>query len=130
MNRRYAFPCVGSSGATSRCPPPHMTVDTIHPTLYTDSVSVHPMLKDSSPKPYCLLLRDHRMNRCSTVGSSSATTPVLACLCLIQIGSPDRLMVPSNGLSVHLTLLTSLLILYNSFGASRKWIVDSSDSAS
>jgi hypothetical protein len=58
---RYAFSGVGSSGTTSCCPPLHMTVDTIHPMLYTDAPSVHPVLKDSLPAPYCLLLRDHRI---------------------------------------------------------------------
>jgi hypothetical protein len=54
------------------------------------------------------------MNRCSTIGSSGATALVLACLCLVQTWSLDRPMVPSNGLLVHPTLLTSLICLFYS----------------
>jgi hypothetical protein len=50
--------------------------------LYTDGASDHPVLKDSSPKPYCPHLRDHRMNRCSIIGSSGAEAPVLVHLYL------------------------------------------------
>jgi hypothetical protein len=59
MIRHYAFPSVGSS----RCPPPHMTADTISLMLYTDGVSDHPVLKDFSPKRLCWFLRDCRMDR-------------------------------------------------------------------
>jgi hypothetical protein len=38
-------------------------------------------------------------------------------------------MIPSNGLSVHPTLLSSLLLLYNSSHSTRKWTVGSSDGA-
>jgi hypothetical protein len=54
---------------------------------------------------------------------------VLARLCLVQTWSPDRLMIPSNGPSVHPTLLTSLPCFFNSSGASPKWTVGSSDGA-
>jgi hypothetical protein len=39
-------------------------------------------------------------------------------------------MVPTNGPSVHPTLLSSLLLLCNSSDATRKWTVGSSDGAS
>jgi hypothetical protein len=38
-------------------------------------------------------------------------------------------MVSSNGPSVHPTLLSSLLLLYKSSDATRKWTVGSSDGA-
>jgi hypothetical protein len=38
-------------------------------------------------------------------------------------------MVPSNGPSVHPTLLSSPLLFYNSSDVTRKWIVGSSDGA-
>jgi hypothetical protein len=66
MIRRYLSLVVGSSDATSRCL--HRTwplkfSDITAPTLYTDGVSVHPMLKDASPKRLCMLLRDRRIDR-------------------------------------------------------------------
>jgi hypothetical protein len=38
-------------------------------------------------------------------------------------------MVPSNGPSVHPTLLSSILLLCNSSDATRKWIIGSYDGA-
>jgi hypothetical protein len=58
------------------------SADTTAPTRYTDGVVDHPVLKDSSPKPYCLHLQERRMNRYSTVGSCGAEAPVLARLYL------------------------------------------------
>jgi hypothetical protein len=74
----------------------------------------HPMLKDSLPKLYCLHLRDRRMNRCPTVGSSSAEAPVLACLCLDSNEVSDRSTVSSLRPSDHAVLLALLLLLCNS----------------
>jgi hypothetical protein len=48
------------STSLSRC----ISTDTTAPTLYTDGTSVHPVLKDFSPKCLCMLLRDRRIDRC------------------------------------------------------------------
>jgi hypothetical protein len=48
-------------------------------------------------------------------------------LCLVQIRPPDRPTVPSNGPSVHPTLLSSQLLFSNSSDVTRKGTVDSSD---
>jgi hypothetical protein len=103
------------------------SVDTTAPTLYTDGVSDHPVLKDSSPKPYYPHLRERRMNRCPTVGSSGAEAPVLVRLCLDLNWVSDRPMVSSLRPSNHLVLLSSLFLLCNSSGASRNWTVRPSD---
>jgi hypothetical protein len=87
MIRRYAFPSVGSSSATSRCPPPLMTVDTtapmhcriircwrprgqnlsgsFHVTVGWTAVhpSVHPVLKASSWRISILFKLDHWTDR-------------------------------------------------------------------
>jgi hypothetical protein len=47
------------STSFSRC----IFADTTAPTLYTDGASVHPVLKDFSPKHLCMLLRDRRIDR-------------------------------------------------------------------
>jgi hypothetical protein len=39
------------------------SADTTAPTLYTDGVSVHPVLKTPRPSRLCMLLRDHRIDR-------------------------------------------------------------------
>jgi hypothetical protein len=39
------------------------STDTTAPTHYTDGSSVHPVLKDASPKRLCMLLRDRRIDR-------------------------------------------------------------------
>jgi hypothetical protein len=39
------------------------SADTTVPMLYTDGVSVHPVLKDASPKRLCMLLRDRQIDR-------------------------------------------------------------------
>jgi hypothetical protein len=105
------------------------SADTTALMLYTDGTSDHPMLKDSLPKPYCPHLRDRRMNRCSTVGSSVAEALVLACLCLDSNWVSDRPTVSQLRPSIHLVLLTLLLLLCNSSGASRNWTVGSSNGA-
>jgi hypothetical protein len=69
------------------------------------------------------------MNRWRPVGSSGATAWILVRLCLVWTWSLDRPIVPSNGLSVHPTLLSSLLLVWNSSDAIRKWTVGSSDGA-
>jgi hypothetical protein len=91
--------------------------------------SDHPVLKDSSPNPYCMHLQERRMNRCITVGSSGAEGFVLAHLCLVQTWSSDRPTVQSNRPSVHPVLLSSRLQLNNSSDATRMWTIGSSDGA-
>jgi hypothetical protein len=129
MIRRYAFPGFGSSGASSRCPPLHMTVNTIDLTLHPTN---------------CQFIRCWRL--CSqnlivyffeTVGWTAAPPsvhPVLLlqywCVCLVQTWSSDRPTVLSNGPSVHPTHLTSLFCLFYSPNACRMRIVGSSDGAS
>jgi hypothetical protein len=103
------------------------SVDTTAPMLYTNGTSDHPVLKDSSPKLYCLHLQERRMNRCSTVGSSGVEAPILARLCLDSNEASDRPTVSSLRPSDHPVLLSSLLLLYNSSGASRNLTVRSSD---
>jgi hypothetical protein len=97
--------------------------------LCTDGLSDHPVLKDSTPDPYCMHLQERRMNRCFTVGSSGAEAPVLARLCLDSNEASDRPTVSTVRPSDHPVLLSSLLFLYNSFDATIKWTVDSSDGA-
>jgi hypothetical protein len=80
-------------------------------TVYTDGASDHPVLKTLRPKPYCLHLQDCRLNRCSTIGSSSAEAPVLVRLCLDSNEASDRPTVSQLRPSVHPVLLTSLLQL-------------------
>jgi hypothetical protein len=94
----------------SRC----RSADTTALTLYTDGVSDHSVLKDSSPKPYCPHLRDRWMNRCSTVGSSGAEALVLTRLRLDSNEASDRPTVSPLRSSVHPALLTLLLLLCNS----------------
>jgi hypothetical protein len=76
-------------------------------THYTDSVSDHPVLKDSSPKPYCLNLQERRMNHCSTVGSSGDEALVLVHLCLNSNEVSDRPTVSSLRPSDHSVLQSS-----------------------
>jgi hypothetical protein len=104
-----------------------MTVDTTVPTLCSAGASDHPVLKDLSPKPYYPHLRERRMNRYSTVGSSGAEAPVLARHCLDSNKVSDRPTVSTLRLSDHPVLLSSLLLLCNSSGASRNWTISSSD---
>jgi hypothetical protein len=111
------------STSLSRC----RSVDTTALTLCSDGASYHPVLKDSSPKPYCPHLRDRRMNRCSTVSSSGAEALVLARLCLDSNEVSNRPTVSPLRPSVHSVLPTSLLLLCNSSGAFRNWTVESSD---
>jgi hypothetical protein len=63
------------------------------------------------------------------VDSSGAEDFILACLCLDSNWASDRPMVSSLRPSGHPVLLSSLLFLCNSSGASTKWTVDSSDCA-
>jgi hypothetical protein len=97
-------------------------------TLCSNGVSDHPVLKDSSPNPYCLHLQECRMNHCFTVGSSDAKAPALARLCLDSNEASDRSTVSTLRPSDHLMLLSSLL-LCNSSNATRKLTVGSSDGA-
>jgi hypothetical protein len=103
------------------------SADTTPLTLYTDSASDHPVLKAPSPKPYYLHLCERRMNRCPTVDSSGAEALVLACLCLDSNWASDRPTVSSLIPSDHPVLLSSLLFLWKSSGASRISTVGSSD---
>jgi hypothetical protein len=94
------FLSVSLSGATSCCLPPHLTIDTNHPTYWpahcrfiwcwrlrsqnltisfleaagwtNASPLVHPMLKSSEPVALCLELKDSRMNHRHYIGSSGA----------------------------------------------------------
>jgi hypothetical protein len=63
MNRCYHFRAIGSSSAPSTslscCSPLTQLI-----RCYTL------MVRRFSPKPYCLHLRDHQMNRCSSLGAS------------------------------------------------------------
>jgi hypothetical protein len=61
------------------------------------------------------------------VGSSGAEDFVLVHLCLDLNWASDRPTVSSLRLSDHPVLLSSLLLLCNSSGASRNWTVGSSD---
>jgi hypothetical protein len=76
MNRCYAFPgrrfIRVPSMSLSRC----TSVDTTVPTLYTDGMAVHPVLKTSRPKRLCMLLRGHRIDRCFLLTKASVH-PVL-----------------------------------------------------
>jgi hypothetical protein len=67
------------------------------------------------------------MNSRSIIGSSSAEAPVLACLYLDSNEASDRPTVSTLRPSDHPVLLALLLLLCNSFGASRKGTVGSSD---
>jgi hypothetical protein len=58
-------------------------------------------------------------------GKSGVT--VLTRLCLVQTRPPDRPTVPSNGPSVHSTLLSLRLLFSNSSDVTRKGTVGSSD---
>jgi hypothetical protein len=100
--------------------------DTSVLTLCSDSASDHPILNDSSPKPYCPHLRGRRMNRCSTVGSSGAEAPVLVRLCLDSNEASNRPTVSPLRPSVNPVLLTSLHLLCNSSGTSRNLTIGSS----
>jgi hypothetical protein len=110
------------STSLSRC----RAADTTAPTHYTDGASDHPVLKDSSPKPYCLHLQERRMNRCSTVSSCGAEAPVLARLYLDSNWASDRPTMSSLTPSDHLVLLSSLLFLCNSSDATMKGTIGSS----
>jgi hypothetical protein len=61
------------------------------------------------------------------VNSSGAEEVVLARLCLDSNKASDRPTVSSLRPLDHPVLLSSLVLLCNSFGASRNWTVDSSD---
>jgi hypothetical protein len=63
------------------------------------------------------------------VGSSGAEELVLARLCLDLNEASDRPTVSTLRPSDHLVLLSSLFLLCNSSGASKKWTVGSSDGA-
>jgi hypothetical protein len=119
MIRHFVFPGVSSSGATSCCSPLHMTDDTIAPTLHL----THRRLIQ------CWRLHGQNLTVSffETVGWTAALASVHLVL-LLQIWRVSVLL-PSNGPSVHLTLLTSLLLLWNSSSTSTKWIVGSSDGA-
>jgi hypothetical protein len=62
-----------------------------------------------------------------TIGSSSATGRWLVMSLSWNIDSSNRPMVPNNGLSVHLMLLSSLIHLCRSSGATKIQTVGSSD---
>jgi hypothetical protein len=130
MIRRYVFSGVGSSGATSRYPPLHMTVDTNHPTLqpkhvgsssaedFTDKTLllaslrpsdepmhtplVHPVLKSFESGALCLDSSSHQIDR--------------------QCPHLDRRFIRCYYLL--------LLHFFHSSDACRKWTVGSSDGAS
>jgi hypothetical protein len=95
--------------------------------------SVHPVLKPSKLLALCLELKYCRMNHCLYVGSSGAEDSSLGTSLSYSNWSSDRPTTPTDGPSVHLTLLILarwlLLLLLSSFNTSRKWIVGSSDSA-
>jgi hypothetical protein len=88
---------------------------------------IHPVLKDSAPKPYCELICYYRMNRCLPVGSSGATTPVMTRLCLVQTehridrrsNQPYRQFIRCNCLL--------LLCLFHSSDTCRNWTFGPSD---
>jgi hypothetical protein len=69
------------------------------------------------------------MNRCSTVDSSGAEAQVLARLYLDSNEASDRPTVFSLRPSNHLVLLSSLLLLCNSSGATGNCTIGSSDGA-
>jgi hypothetical protein len=58
MNRRLLFRSIGSSGA-----PPTSHSRWTAPTLCTDGVSVHPVLKDFSPNRLCWFLHNRWIDR-------------------------------------------------------------------
>jgi hypothetical protein len=91
-----------------------MIVDKTAPTPHTDSASDHPVLKESSPKPYYPHLRERRINHYPTVGSSGAEAPVLARLCLDSNLASNEPTVSFLRPSDHPVLLSSLLLCNSS----------------
>jgi hypothetical protein len=101
-------------------------------THFTDGASVHPVLKDASPKRLCMLLRDRRIDRrylwpwasvhpvlkrLSWRVSVSIQTKrridrrcphlyrqIIRCYCLFCSSSATRPTLLENGLSVHPTV--------------------------
>jgi hypothetical protein len=112
------FQGVGSSGAL------HVT-QSLQICWYNCSNAIYRRCVRSSGAKWLLTktllshLRDRWMNCCSAVSSSGAEAPVLACLCLDSNEASDRSMVSPLRSPVHPVLLTSLLHLCNSSGASR-----------
>jgi hypothetical protein len=97
--------------------------------LCTDTPSVHLVLKDFSPKPYCLHLQDRWMNRCSTVGSSGAKAPVLAHPCLDSHWASNRPTVSHIDRQMIRCYYLLQLFFFQSSDVSTKWTVGSSDGA-
>jgi purine-cytosine permease-like protein len=62
MNQCYHFRVIGSFGVPLYITLSLQLSNTTNSTLYTDGVSLHPVMNDSSPRPYCLLLHDHRID--------------------------------------------------------------------
>jgi hypothetical protein len=130
MNRCYLFQGVGSSDAP---PTSHSRWD----SLTQLSGAIYRLCVGSSgaedPTAKSSLLASTRPSDRPTlpldqgVGSSGAEDFVLAHLCLDLNWASDRPMVSSLRPSDHPVLLSSLLFLCNSSGASRNLIVGSSD---
>jgi hypothetical protein len=74
-------------------------------------------------------LQERQMNRCFTIGSSGAEGFSLARLCLDSNEASDRPTVSTLRPSDHPVLLSSLLFLCNSSGATRNGTVGSSNGA-
>jgi hypothetical protein len=109
--------------------------------LYTDSASVHPVLKDFSPNRLCWFLRNRRIDRyCSLTKASfhpvlkslswrvsvliqtehridqqcpHSDHRIIRCYCLHCSSFASRPTLLENGLSVHLTVLTSFHPLHS-----------------
>jgi hypothetical protein len=158
MIRCYAFSDVSSSGATSRCFPPCLTVDTKHsmhwPThcqfiqrwrisvqnlivSFLEAVgwtdAVHLVLKSCGPAALYLELKDRRMNCYLLVSLSSDIVLVFVHLCLFQIWWPDRPMVqptrPSDHPVLQISVSRPLLLLTQSSDATAIGAVGSSSGA-
>jgi hypothetical protein len=127
MIRRYLFPSVGSSGATSGCLHPTWTLkirwhncsDTIHQRCVGSSGAEDPANKSS-------LLASTRPSDRPTlpldqgVGASDADDFVLARLCLDSNWASGRPTVSSLRPLDHPVLLSSLLLPCNSSDATKK----------
>jgi hypothetical protein len=123
FHRRRFIRC--SSTSRSCC----KSADTIDPML-------HPTLRRFI---HCWRLHDQNLTVLNfiaigwtdvrSVGSYGATRRYTRASLSCTREPPDRPTMPSNGPSVHPTLLTSMLCLFYSSDACGKWIVNSSDGA-
>jgi hypothetical protein len=110
------------STSLSRC----SSTDTTVPTLCTDGVSVHLVLKTSWPKHLCMLLRDRRIDRCFLLTKASVHLVLKGSSwfvsVLFKLGHQiDRRFGPMDRQFIR--CLSSRLQLSNSSDATRMWAV-------